>query len=219
MVPAMARQKAFDRDVALERAMAAFWSKGYAATSIEDLVAHMGIQRGSLYATFGDKRTLFLAALDHYQRVVTRELFEALEAPGSGIEGIRQFFRLRVEGSLDPSRPPGCLVTNSAVELSGRDRRAAAKVGGSLAKIEAAFMRALERACAAGELPALHDLRALARFLTSSAQGLSVMARTARDRAVLDDVVGIVLSVLDRRGQGSGARGHRRGEGVRKETS
>ena len=50
---------------------------------IEDLVAHMGIQRGSLYATFGDKRTLFLAALDRYQRVVTRELFEALEAPGS----------------------------------------------------------------------------------------------------------------------------------------
>ena len=199
--------------------MAAFWSKGYAATSIEDLVAHMGIQRGSLYATFGDKRTLFLAGLDHYQRVVTRELFEALEAPGSGIEAIRQFFRLRVEGSLDRSRPPGCLVTNSAVELSGRDRRAAAKVGGSLAKIEAAFLRALERARAAGELPVSCDLRALARFLTSSAQGLSVMARTARDRAVLDDVVGVVLSVLERRRPGSGGRGHRRGEGVRKETS
>jgi hypothetical protein len=57
----MARQKEFDREAALDRAMAAFWSKGYAATSIEDLLAHMGIQRGSLYGTFGDKRTLFLA--------------------------------------------------------------------------------------------------------------------------------------------------------------
>ena len=75
MVAAMARQKEFDREEALDRAMAAFWSKGYAATSIEDLVAHMGIQRGSLYGTFGDKRRLFLAALDRYQRVVARELF------------------------------------------------------------------------------------------------------------------------------------------------
>jgi TetR/AcrR family transcriptional regulator, transcriptional repressor for nem operon len=219
MVSAMARQRAFDRDVALDRAMTAFWSKGYSATSIEDLVAHMGIQRGSLYATFGDKRTLFLAALDHYQRVVTRELFEALEAPGSGIEAIRQFFRLRLEGSLDRRRPPGCLVTNSAVELSGRDRRTVTKVGASLASIEAAFLRALERARATGELPAPCDLRALARFLTSSAQGLSVMARTARDRAVLGDVVDIILSVLERERTGSGKPGHHRREGARKETS
>jgi TetR/AcrR family transcriptional repressor of nem operon len=193
----MARQKEFDREAALDRAMAAFWSKGYAATSIEDLLARMGIQRGSLYGTFGDKRTLFLAALDRYQRVVAHELFEALEAPGSGIEAIRRFFRLRVEGSLDLRRPAGCLMTNSAVELSRRDRGAAAKVGGSLATIEAAFLRALQRARAAGELAAPQDLRALARFLTSSAQGLSVMARTARNRAALEDVVDIVLSVLE----------------------
>jgi len=198
----MARQREFDREAALDRAMTAFWSKGYAATSIEDLVAHMGIQRGSLYGTFGDKRTLFLTALDRYQSVVARELVEALDAPGSGIEAIRQFFHLRVEGSLNRRRPPGCLVTNSAVELSGRDRGATAKVGGSLARIEAAFLRALERARAAGELTASHDLRTLARFLTSSAQGLSVMARTARDRAMLEGVVGIVLSVLEQPRQG-----------------
>jgi TetR/AcrR family transcriptional regulator, transcriptional repressor for nem operon len=205
MVPAMARQKEFDREAALDRAMTAFWSKGYATTSIEDLVAHMGIQRGSLYGTFGDKRTLFLTALDRYQRVVARELVEALDAPGSGIEAIRQFFRLRVEGSLDRRRPPGCLVTNSVVELSGRDRGAAAKVSGSLARIEAAFLRALERARATGELTGPQDLRALARFLTSSAQGLSVMARAARDRGALEDVVGVVLSVLE-----SGQPGFRR---------
>ena len=192
----MARQKEFDRDVALDRGMTAFWSRGYAATSIEYLVAHMGIQRGSLYATFGDKRSLFLSALDRYQRVVVRELFEALEAPGSGLEAIRRFFRLRVERSLDRSRPPGCLVTNSAVELSRRDRGAAARVGGSLATLEAAFLRALERARAQGELATTRDVRALARFLTSSAQGLSVMAKACPDRAVLEDVVEVVLATL-----------------------
>jgi TetR/AcrR family transcriptional repressor of nem operon len=193
----MARQKEFDREGALDRAMGAFWTKGYAATSIEDLVAHMGIQRGSLYATFGDKRSLFLTALDRYQRVVTRELFEALEAPRSGLEAIRRFFRLRVERSLDRSRPPGCLVTNSAVELSRRDRGAAAKVGASLAGLEAAFLRALARARAQGELAARRDVRALARFLTSSAQGLSVMAKAFPERAVLEDVVAVVLAALE----------------------
>ncbi len=146
----MPRQKEFGREAALDRAMSAFWTKGYAATSVEDLVAHMAIQRGSLYATFGDKRSLFLSALDHYQRVVTRELFEVLEAPGSGLEAIRRFFRLRVEAALDRSRPAGCLVTNSAVELSRRDRGASAKVRGSMIGLEAAFLRALERARARG---------------------------------------------------------------------
>jgi len=193
----MPRQMEFDREAALDRAMSAFWTKGYAATSVEDLVARMGVQRGSLYATFGDKRSLFLSALDRYQRVVTRELLEALETPGSGLEAIRRFFRLRVEGSLDRSRPPGCLVTNSAVELVRRDRAAAAKVGGSLAKLEAAFFRALERAHAQGELAATRDVRALARFLTSSAQGLSVMAKAFPERAVLEDVVTVVLASLE----------------------
>jgi TetR/AcrR family transcriptional regulator, transcriptional repressor for nem operon len=193
----MARPKEFDREQALDRAMGAFWSRGYEATSIEHLVAQMGIQRGSLYGTFGDKRTLFLSALERYQRVVARELFDALEAPGSGLEAIRRFFRLRVESALDRRRPPGCLMTNSAVELSRRDRGAAARVGGSLAKMEAAFLRALERARAAGELAAGRDPRALARFLTSSAQGLSVMAKAFPQRAILEDVVSVVLAALE----------------------
>jgi TetR/AcrR family transcriptional repressor of nem operon len=199
----MARQKEFDRDAALDRGMAAFWSRGYAATSIEYLVAHMGIQRGSLYATFGDKRSLFLSALERYERVVVRELFEALEAPGSGLEAIRRFFRLRVHGALDRSRPPGCLVTNSAVELSRLDRGAAAQVGRALATLEAAFLSALERARTQGELATTRDLRVLARFLTSSAQGLSVMAKAFPQRAVLEDVVAVVLAALEDGGPGT----------------
>ena len=83
------------------------------------------------------------------------------------------------------------------MELSRSDRGAAAKIGDSLAKLEAAFLRALERARAGGELAATQDLRALARFLTSSAQGLSVMAKAVPDRKVLEDVVEVVLAVLE----------------------
>ena len=80
----MARPKEFERDVVLDRAMQVFWSSGYEATSIQHLVDRMGIQRGSLYATFGDKRALFFAAIDHYDRVVTAKLLAVLEEPGSG---------------------------------------------------------------------------------------------------------------------------------------
>jgi TetR/AcrR family transcriptional regulator, transcriptional repressor for nem operon len=193
----MPRPKEFERDVVLDRAMRVFWSRGYEATSIQHLVDRMGIQRGSLYDTFGDKRALFFAAIERYDRVVTAKLMAALDEPASGKDAIGKFFRLKVELALESGRPRGCLVTNSAAELASRDRGAATRVGGVLTKIEAAFQRAVVRAQKAGEIDASRNSRALARFLTSSAQGLSVMAKTFPERAVLEDIVKVILAALD----------------------
>ena len=193
----MARPKEFEREVVLDRAMRVFWSRGYEATSIQHLVARMGIQRGSLYDTFGDKRALFFAAIDRYDRVVTAKLLAALEAPGSGKDAIRRFFRLKVGLAMEPGRPRGCLVTNAATELASRDRGTATRVGAVMTKIEAAFHRAVVRAQKAGEIEPTRNPRALARFLTSSAQGLSVTAKTCPDRAVLEDIVKVILAALE----------------------
>jgi TetR/AcrR family transcriptional regulator, transcriptional repressor for nem operon len=193
----VARPKGFERDVVLDRAMQVFWSRGYEATSIQHLVTRMGIQRGSLYDTFGDKRGLFFAAIERYDRVVTAKLLATLDGPGSGKDAIRQFFRLKVDLSVEPGRPRGCLVTNSTAELASRDRGTATRVGAVLAKIEAAFHRAVLRAQKAGEIDPTRNPRALARFLTSSAQGLSVMAKASSDRAVLEDIVKVTLAALD----------------------
>jgi len=193
----VARPKEFKRDVVLDRAMQAFWSRGYEATSIQHLVDRMGIQRGSLYDTFGDKRALFFAAIDRYDRVVTAKLLAALDEPASGRDAIRRFFRLKVELAMEPGRPRGCLVTNSAAELASRDRGTATKVGAVLTKIEASFNRAVVRAQKAGEIDPTRNARALARFLTSSAQGLSVMAKTFPERAVLEDIVKVTLAALE----------------------
>ena len=182
----------------LDRAMRAFWSGGYEATSVQDLVDRTGIQRGSLYATFGDKRALFLAAIDRYDRVVTAKLLAALDEPTSGLEAIRRFFRLKIEWAVAANRPRGCLVTNSATELAPRDRGASTRVGAVLGKIEAAFHRAVVRAQRAGEIDPARNPRAVARFLTSSAQGLSVMAKTFPERAFLEDIVDVILAVLKR---------------------
>ena len=192
----MARPREFDRDVVLDRAMRVFWTRGYEATSIQHLVARMGIQRGSLYGTFGDKHGLFFAALDRYDRVATARLLATLEGAGSGKAAIRRFFRLKVELSLESGRPRGCLVTNSTAELASRDRGTATRVGAALGKIEAAFRGAVVRAQQAGEIDSGRSARALARYLTSSAQGLSVMAKAFPERSVLEDIVAEILAAL-----------------------
>ena len=193
----MARQKEFDRDEALHKAMEVFWSRGYEAASIQDLVKHMGINRQSLYDTFGDKHTLYLAALDRYREVEGRKMFEALERPGSVKRALRQLFEGVVESSLGGGERRGCFVGNATSELAGRCRETAEKACGSMAAAEEALYRALLRGKRAGEIGRGRDLRAVARFLYSSLQGLQLMSKATRDRKTLEDVVRVTLSVLD----------------------
>ena len=195
----MPRPREFEREVVLDRAMRVFWTRGYAATSIRHLVQRMGIQRGSLYGAFGDKRRLFFAAIEHYDRVMTARLLATLDGPGSGLGAIRRFFRLKIAQAQVRGRPRGCLVTNSAAELASRDRGAAGRIGLTLGRIEAAFLRAVIRAQQAGEIDPRRNARALARFLTSSAQGLSVMAKASPGRPALEDIVKTTLEVVSRR--------------------
>jgi TetR/AcrR family transcriptional repressor of nem operon len=113
------------------------------------------------------------------------------------LEAIRRFFRLKVGLFLESGRPRGCLVTNSATELASRDRGTATRVEAVLTRIEAAFRRAVVRAQKAGEIAPTRNPRALARFLTSSAQGLSVMAKASPDRPILEDIVTVILAALE----------------------
>ncbi len=193
----MARHKEFDRDAALHKAMEVFWSRGYAAASIQDLVGHMGINRQSLYDTFGDKHALYLQALDRYREIESRKLFEFLEKPGPVRKALRQFFAGVVEGSLCEGQRRGCFMGNAMSELAGRCKATAAKTCSNMAAMEGAFHRALLRGKKDGELKGVRDPRAVARFLFSSLQGLVLMAKATQDRKTLEDVVKVTLSVLN----------------------
>lgn len=193
----MARHKEFDRDEALHKAMEVFWTRGYEASSIQNLVEHMGINRQSLYDTFGDKHTLYLQALDRYHEVESRKLFELLERPGSVKKTLRQLFTVVVEGSLCDKERRGCLMGNAMSELAGRCEATAARTGRNMEAVEGAFYRALLRGKKDGELTGVREPRAVARFLCSSFQGLVLMAKATRDRKTLEDVVKVTLSVLD----------------------
>ncbi|MFL6208546.1 MAG: TetR/AcrR family transcriptional regulator [Pyrinomonadaceae bacterium] len=193
----MARPKEFDRDEALHKAMEVFWARGYEAASIQDLVKHMGINRQSLYDTFGDKHALYLQALDRYREVEGRKMFELLERPGSVKQALRQLFQSVVEGSFCAGERRGCFMGNAMSELAGRCKETAAKTCSNMAAAEEALYRALLRGKKAGEIKGGRDLRAVARFLYSSLQGLQLMAKATRERKPLADIMKVTLSVLD----------------------
>ncbi len=189
------RPKEFDEQVALERAMKVFWTHGYEATSVQDLVDAMGISRGSMYDTFGDTRALFSAAIEHYECTVTCGFEKMLAAPGSPLAAIRRCMQKLADTPRNgPCR--GCMATSAAVELAQHDPPVCDAVKRILRRIEKAFQGALKRAVEAGELHPRADTLAQARFLTGTAQGLSVMGKASASRATMRDIVEVACGAL-----------------------
>ena len=190
----MPRTKEFEPQEALDAAMHLFWRKGFGATSMRDLLDAMCIVRGSFYDTFGDKHTLFLAALDRFEDARTSWMDRALE--GAGVDGIEEVFRRSIEGLLGFEPRRGCLLANTAVELAPHDPEVAGRISRYVRRTEEAFTGALARAQEAGEIPADGDPKVLARFLVSNLHGLRVLARAGSDRETLEDAARVALQAL-----------------------
>ena len=190
------RPKEFDRDEALEKAGDLFWSRGYEATGLRELLEHMGIGRQSLYDTFGDKHSLFVESLQHYNRHVTQAFVAQLQGVGSPLERIRKAVR-SIGSSVTDGKCRGCLLTNTLVESASHDQEIAAATHAILRGMEHGFRGVLQEAVTAGELPRDANVRALARYLTSTVQGLVVMGKASVSRSVIKDIVNVALSVLE----------------------
>jgi len=193
----MARHKEFDQEEALEKAMETFWCYGYEGTSIQVLVKNMGINRGSLYDTFGDKRALFQAAIAHYDQTVVKDAIARLEAPNASKSAIIDHFYTLIDRAVTDVQRRGCLITNTAVELCPHDPDTATRIATNLKRIERAFYQALVRAKEKGELSDKHDKNAFASFLTCTLQGLRVASKVNPDRKALRSIAQVALSVLD----------------------
>lgn len=191
----MGRPYEFDREQTLSKAMEVFWEKGYKATSIQDLVDHMGIKRGSIYNTFGDKHSLFIAAVDYYAEEITSKMIQVLEEDGSPIENIRLFFETIVNTPSD-RKTRGCLISNTVVELAPHDKKVADTVRTVLERIQNAFHNCLERAVEIGELPKDTNTKVLSQFLATSTHGLIVTGKSALNPKEVKDVVDVILSTL-----------------------
>jgi TetR/AcrR family transcriptional repressor of nem operon len=193
----MAGKKAFEPQRVLEKAMNAFWERGYEGISIEDLVQSTGIGRGSLYGTFEDKHSLYLAALNQYIAAFRAQTSALLEQEGTLQTVLQRLFQTQVDILLsDPARR-GCFLVNASLEMAPHDPAVNTIVQSALQELEERLYRLLIKAQVAGELSWRDDPHQLAHFLVSALVSLRVLARGQQDRRVLEDVVKTAVAVFD----------------------
>ncbi|GGN56180.1 TetR family transcriptional regulator [Streptomyces albiflavescens] len=194
----MARTKEFDPDAALQAALELFWRRGYEATSMADLVDHLGIGRASLYATFGNKHQLYLKAFDRYEQAGFTRIVRELSRPGPALPAVREVVRRYAgEAAHEELRRSGCLVTNTAAELAPHDPASARRVERNWDHLETVLHTTLVRAQAQGELPGDRDPLALARMLVVLMQGLRIVGKASSDPARVRDAAEQALALLD----------------------
>lgn len=191
----MARTKEFDRERALERAMQVFWTKGYAATSLDDLLEATGIGRQSLYDTFGSKRALFGEAIQRYADRGTAQ-HACIATSDSPRRAIRELFEQIIDEGPAAQRR-GCFGVNTTVELAPHDPDIAKLIAARQRALEDHLYAGIERAKQLGEVPRGKDSRGLARFLVGALQGLRVAATADPGSSALRDIVRITLEALD----------------------
>ena len=171
----------FDRQQVLEAAMDLFWAQGFEGTGMTQLLEHVGIGRQSFYNTFGDKRALFIEALENYDRCMLQGVEATLARPGSPIGSVRAVCRMWEELSRE-SDFRGCLFGNAAAEFGRGDERIAKAVEAGFERIEAAFRSVFDRAVEAGELDSDANTKDLARAFVCTAQGLAVLGQVKKDK-------------------------------------
>ena len=147
----MPRPKSFDPEVVLTKAMGVFWDKGYDAASISDLTAAMGINRFSLYDTFGDKHTLYLKALESYEQSVLVPVVETIHAFKS-LDEMQEHFMGMIEYQREHTDAPCCMIQKAAVSMAGKDECTLERVDHTRKRINEAFVQTFSRLIEEGQL-------------------------------------------------------------------
>lgn len=185
----MARPREYDESRVLSAAADVFWKKGYEGTSTRDLASSMGLTASSIYAAFGDKRELFYRALNHYLSDTLRAKIEQLDGLDSPSAAIREFFVDIVERSVRDAERRGCMLVNSALEVTSDDAKLRDAIASEVAAIASFFERQLAKARRAEEIDADISPKRSSRHLLATLLGLRVLARIHADRAVMTDAV------------------------------
>ncbi len=193
----MARPREFDPTEALSQAMQVFWTRGYEATSLNDLLDAMGLSKSSFYDTFGSKHEVFLETIKHYKKTMTAQFTGVAGLASPARKLIESLFDRAVSRMTEEGGQRGCYLNNCAVEIALHDPEAAKLVDGGIGLMEEAFFALVQRGQSEGDIAPEKDARALARFLNSSLNGLLVIGKANPDRDALADICKITLTSLD----------------------
>ncbi|MFD3582397.1 TetR/AcrR family transcriptional regulator [Streptomyces sp. NPDC058683] len=197
----MAGKKQFDVDVALDAAMVQFWRAGYADTSLDDLSGATGLNRSSLYSSFGDKESLYLRCLDRYAVRYGDRYDQALScgAAGESLRAVRAFFEVTLQRIADPDVPDGCLVAQTAMATPVLSPAIAARAIEAVGLQHARLRTALNTA----ELTE-GDAENYATHITAVNQSLAVMSRARASQEQLRTIVDISMNALSQALHGRG---------------
>lgn len=189
----MVRQREFDIDEVLTTVMDLFWQRGYANTSMKDIVQATGIQPGSLYAAFGDKEKLFQQAFKKY----TQEFFFAsIPRRCSPLEGIQAWFEYLAKVMASDPNQKGCLLINTAMERESHSASTIAVVESRLDDIETFFRQNLTQAVQDGDLPSSFEVETKAKALLGMAVGMLAVARMRRDAKTLNSIATAAIALF-----------------------
>jgi TetR/AcrR family transcriptional repressor of nem operon len=162
--------------------MGVFWSHGYHATALPDLLRATKLSRGSLYAAFGDKHSLFLRALDRYVADALTRMDVEFDPRREPVDGLRAFLAGYVDRTSGANGRRGCLLVATAMELAGRDAEVDRRIGGFFKAMEVRVADALSRAKAAGKLADGVEPSSAARILVCFVEGLRVVGKAGTTR-------------------------------------
>jgi len=175
--------------------MQVFQRRGYAGTSLVDLIKGTGLTRGSLYKAFKDKRTLFLAALDRYTNTGMDDLRVNL-ATGLPRDAIRKTLMQIARTSADKTGRRGCLVVASAVEMASKDEQIRQRISRTFSRMQGLLEDAIRRGQATGEIQSRRDPETLSRFLVCTIEGMGVLGKTGRTEEEMSGIVDVALEAL-----------------------
>lgn len=190
------RPRQFNETEALERAMEVFWQRGYEAAGMSELLEAMQISRQSCYNTFGEKRELFLKAIQHYGDTALAKVCEQMSKSGSPLANVRGFLEQSAQHACK-SKSRGCMVVNSIVEFGGTDPAVAKTLRKMVSRIENAIEMALTAAQDCGEIGQNADPESLAKFVTHVAFGFSALGKIKMCKDSSNAIVSYALNLLE----------------------
>jgi TetR/AcrR family transcriptional repressor of nem operon len=192
----MPRTKNFDEKQVLEKAMELFWEKGFHATSIQDLITHLGINRASLYDTFGGKEELFSKAFDQYQSTNREAIVSFFEKEENKLDALRKLFTTNVEGSINDNQRKGCFVVNTTTEMIPGNPNIKPVLESNRAFFEGVFEKYLIIGQEMGKVNPRVDAKIMAGLLFTLFSGLKVIGKIENEQERLLQQVDTIIEML-----------------------
>jgi len=187
--------KQFNQDEALQKALETFWVKGFEATSMQDLVDNMEINRASMYQTYGNKHAIFIESLDQYTKSTFDFMDSMFEASTTPLKTLKDFISNAIDASLK-GQMKGCLMNNAAIELGPHDELVAEKIRYFWKQMEVLFNKLLMQAIKNKQLESKVDTKKLARLINNSFQGLVAKSKVNFSKSSLMTDIDVLFDLI-----------------------